>query len=76
MVILEPGLSPGLWGLRNRQPGDSAVKLLHYKNIRRIYDRIAGNLLPGYVPVFLREPVKIISHGMIGKSKVVFLTAA
>ena len=29
------------------------------KNIRRIYGRIAGNQLQGYVPLFLRKPVKI-----------------
>ena len=52
--------------------------LLKYtvKNIRRIYDRITGNQLPGHVPLFLRDPVKIISHGSMGKSKVVFLTTA
>ena len=49
---------------------------IHCKNIRRIYSRIAGNQLPGRVPLFLREPVKIISHGRIRKSKVVLLTAA
>ena len=46
---------------------------LHCKNIRRIYGRIAGNLLPGHAPFFLR---KNISHGRIGKRKVVLLTAA
>ena len=42
------------------------------KNIRRIYGRVASNQLP----FFLREHVKIISHGRIGQSKVVLLTAA
>ena len=46
------------------------------KNIRRIYGRIAGNQLQGYVPLFLREPVKNISHGRTGKSKAVLLTTA
>ena len=29
------------------------------KNIRRIYGRIAGNELPGHVPLFLREPAPV-----------------
>ena len=46
------------------------------KDMRRIYGRIAGNQLQGHVTLFLREPVKISSHGKIGKSKVVLLTGA
>ena len=46
------------------------------KTIRRIYGRIAGNQLPGHVPLFLTVTRKIISHGMTGKSKVVLPTAA
>ena len=51
------------------------IMCLHCKNIRRIYGRITGNQLPGHVPLFLRDPVKIIS-GSMGKSKVVLLTTA
>ena len=29
------------------------------KNIRRMHGKISGNQLPGHVPLFLREPVKI-----------------
>ena len=39
------------------------------KNIHRIYGRVACNQLPGHARLFLRELVKIISHGRIGKSK-------
>ena len=48
---------------------------LHCNNIRRIYCRIAGTQLPGHVPLFLREPVKIILHGRTGKTKVVLRRA-
>ena len=48
----------------------------HCKNIRKIYGRIADNQLPGHVQLFLREPLKIISHGRIGQSTVVLLTTA
>ena len=48
-------------------PNANSAALL--KNIRRIYGRIAGNQLPGHVPLFLRESVKIVSHGMIETSK-------
>ena len=44
------------------------------KNIRRIYGRIAGNQLPGHVRQFFTGTRKIISHGRIGKGKVVLLT--
>ena len=38
----------------------------HCKNIHKIYGRIIGNQLPVPVPLFLREPVKNISHGRTG----------
>ena len=38
--------------------------------------RRTGNKLLRHVPLFLREPVKIVLHGKIGKSKVALLTAA
>ena len=50
--------------------------LVHCKNIRRIYGRIAGNQMPGHVPLFFMGTRKIISHDRIGKSKVVLFTAA
>ena len=46
------------------------------KNIRRIFGRIADNQLPGHLPLFFTGTRKIISHGRIGKTKVVLLTAA
>ena len=46
------------------------------KYVRRIYGRIAGNQLPGHLLLFFKGTVKIISHGKIGKSKVVLFTAA
>ena len=46
------------------------------KNIRRMHGKISGNQLPGHVPLFFTGTRKNISHGRIGKSKVVLLTAA
>ena len=66
--------------LKNTEPRNvdqSEVQiLLHSKNIHRIYGRIAGNQLPGHVLLFFTGTRKIISHGRIGKSKVVLLKAA
>ena len=43
------------------------AKTLHtVKTIRKIYGRITRNQLPVPVPLFLREPVKNISHGRTG----------